>query len=59
MAIRRVIVSDLSGEQIPDADKVQLAVLEHPEVAGKPVLLDLTATEVESTNQAGQGRGHF
>lgn len=36
MAIRRVIVSDLSGEQIPDADKVQLAVLEHPELAGKP-----------------------
>jgi hypothetical protein len=46
MARKVVIVSDLSGQDIPDDERVELRVLEFPELS-QPVRLDASKTEVD------------
>jgi hypothetical protein len=53
MARKMVVVSDLSGKMATDEDTVTVRVLEHPELGGQPVELDVLASEVDSiTEQA-------
>jgi hypothetical protein len=56
MAQRVVTISDLSGQDVPDEDRVSIHVLEFPELS-QPVKLDASKTEadrlqVESTSLA-------
>lgn len=47
MAVRQVIVSDISGEDIPDDAHTRIVVTDHPALRGSPVELDVTTEEAE------------
>jgi len=47
MAVRQVIVSDISGTDIPDDAHARIVITDHPALRGSPVELDVTAEEAE------------
>jgi len=47
MALRQVIVSDISGTDMPDDEHARIVVTDHPQLRGAPVELDVTAAEAE------------
>jgi hypothetical protein len=44
---RSIVVSDLSGKMALDEASVVVRVLDHPELAGSPVELDVVESEVD------------
>jgi hypothetical protein len=46
MAKKTVVVSDLSGKMALDEEPVKLRILDHPELGGSPVELDVLDSEV-------------
>jgi hypothetical protein len=51
---RSVVVSDLSGKLALDEAPVQLRVLDHPGLAGAPVVLDVLESEVDDLSKHAQ-----
>lgn len=47
MALRQVIVSDISGTDVPDEQHARIVVTDHPQLRGSPVELDVTSAEAE------------
>jgi len=47
MAVRHVIVSDISGTDIGDDEHARVVITDHPALRGSPVELDVTAAEAE------------
>lgn len=47
MAVRQVIVSDLSGKDIPEDAHARIVITDHPELRGSPVELDVSTTEAD------------
>lgn len=47
MAVRQIIVSDISGEEISDEEHARIVITDHPALRGTPVELDVTAAEAE------------
>jgi hypothetical protein len=52
MAVRQVVVSDLSGEEIAEEQHARLVISEHPSLIGSPVELDITAAEAAKLQTA-------
>jgi len=47
MAVRHVIVSDISGSDIDDDEHARVVVTDHPSLRGSPVELDVSVAEAE------------
>ncbi|MFV0307837.1 MAG: hypothetical protein ACK5OX_08855 [Desertimonas sp.] len=47
MAVRQVIVSDISGADIPDDAHARIVITDHPGLRGSPVELDVSLSEAE------------
>lgn len=47
MAVRQVIVSDISGTDIPDDAHARIIITDHPALRGSPVELDVSAAEAD------------
>lgn len=47
MALRQVIVSDISGTDVPDDEHARIVVTDHPQLRGAPVELDVTTAEAQ------------
>ena len=47
MAVRQVVVSDISGTDIPENAHARIVITDHPALRGSPVELDVTAEEAE------------
>lgn len=47
MAVRQVVVSDISGTDIPDDAHARIVVTDHPALRGSPVELDVSAEEAD------------
>ncbi len=47
MAVRQVIVSDISGDEITDDQHARVVITDHPALRGTPVELDVTTAEAD------------
>ena len=47
MAVRQVVVSDISGNDIPEHAHARIVITDHPALRGSPVELDVTVEEAE------------
>lgn len=47
MAVRQVIVSDISGSDVGDETHARVVVTDHPQLRGSPVELDVTVEEAD------------
>jgi hypothetical protein len=47
MAVRHVIVSDISGTDVDEDEHARIVVTDHPSLRGSPVELDVSAAEAE------------
>lgn len=47
MAVRQVVVSDISGTDIPDDSHARIVITDHPALRGSPVELDVSVGEAE------------
>ena len=47
MAVRQVVVSDISGAEVPENAHARIVITDHPALRGSPVELDVTAEEAE------------
>lgn len=45
MAVKEVVVSDISGKEIPEGNSARIIVYEHPDLDGSPVELDADVAE--------------
>jgi hypothetical protein len=45
MAIKQVVVSDITGKEIPEGEEATLTVSDHPSLGGKTVELDIEQSE--------------
>jgi len=47
MAVRQVVVSDISGDEINDDEHARIVITDHPALRGTPVEIDVTAAEAD------------
>lgn len=47
MAVRQIIVSDISGDEITDDEHARIVITDHPSLRGTPVELDVTRAEAD------------
>lgn len=47
MALRQVIVSDVSGTDIPENEHARVVITDHPALRGSPVELDVSTAEAD------------
>lgn len=48
MAVKQVIVSDVSGREVTDAEHARIVITDHPQLRGAPVELDVSIAEAHT-----------